>query len=179
MTEHQQAAAPDIKAILAAARRRETTVRVCLAGDLAADADRLTAELARLEDTPRSSLGDASPRAELVAELDTVIELMRANEATFRFRALPVKDFSDLVAAHPSTKDDEAWSSETFPMALVAAACVSPVMSVEDVQELWDVLTFGSRTELWNAAYEACRSDAIQVPTSRAASTTPSSSGAR
>lgn len=176
-----KAGGQDIKKILAAARARETTVAVCLAGDLAAEADRLTAELDRLgdPDAARSSLADVDPRAALVADLDTVIELMRSNEVTFRFRKIPDKEYSDLVAAHPSEDENEAWHPDTFPPALVAAACIDPAMSDEDVAELWDVLPFGSRIQLGNAAYNACRGGAVSIPTSRAVSATPPSSDAR
>jgi len=176
-----KAGGQDIKKILAAARARETTVAVCLAGDLAAEADRLTAELDRLGEpgAARSSLADVDPRAALVADLDTVIELMRSNEVTFRFRKIPDKEYSDLVAAHPSEDEDEAWNADTFPPALVAASCIDPAMSDEDVAELWDVLPFGSRIQLGNAAYNACRGGAVSIPTSRAVSATPPSSDAR
>lgn len=188
-----KAAAKDIKAILAAARRRETVVRVCMAGDLAADADRLTAELdridaelERLDTTPRASLADGGRRAELeqarkgpAAELETVRELMLDAEVEFRFRALPPEEYSSLVAEHPSDNENMAFETKTFAPALVAASCIDPVMGPEDVAELWKVLTFGDRSVLWEAAYQASRSDAIQVPTSRAASVTPSSSDAK
>ena len=176
-----KAGGQDIRKILAAARARETSVSVCLAGDLAADADRLTAELARLGDEPakRTSLADVDPRAELKAELETVIELMRSNEVTFRFRALPEKAYSDLVAAHPSSTEGEAWDTDTFPPALVAASCIDPVMSEEDVAELWDVLPFYTRIQLGNTAFSACRSGVVSIPTLRAASENPSSSGER
>ena len=188
-----KAAAKDIKAILAAARRRETAVRVCMAGDLAADADRLTAELDRIDAelekidaAPRASLADGGRRAELeqarkgpAAELETVRELMLDAEVEFRFRALSPEEYSSLVDEHPSENENMAFETKTFAPALVAASCISPAMSPEDAAELWKVLTYGDRTALWQAAYDASRSDAIQVPTSRVGSVTPSSSGAK
>jgi hypothetical protein len=171
--------APDIKAVLAAARPREVSVRICVAGDLGAEAERIEAELDRLEGVPRSSLGEASGRAALVAELDEVIALMRDAEVEFRFRGIPPKTWSDTVAQHPARNEAEAWNADTLPVDLIAASCISPVMSVEDVQALYDVLPAGARTELWNAAYTASRGGAVQIPTSRAASVNPPSSGTR
>lgn len=84
-----KAAAPDIKAIRAAATRREVAVRICVAGELSADAERLDAELRRLDALTKTSLADGGERARLVEELDAVIALMRENEFEFRFRALP------------------------------------------------------------------------------------------
>lgn len=173
-----KAAAPDIKAIRAAATRREVAVRICVAGELSADAERLDAELRRLDALTKTSLADGSDRARLVEELDAVIALMRENEFEFRFRALPSRDYSDLLAAHPSKKPDELFDAEAFPIALIAASCISPVMTVEDVEGLFDDLPQGGRNALWETAWSANRGE-VRIPSSRAVSATPSLSDAR
>lgn len=176
--ERAAAKVPDIKSILAAATLRETTAVICVAGELAAEAERLDAEITALDAAQRTSLADGGRRAELVQELDTVIALMREHEFEFRFQALPHRAYSDLLARHPSTDSDLIFNAQTFPVALVAASCISPVMELEQAEELFDTISQGGRDALWTAAWSANRGE-VRIPTSRAASVTPSSSGER
>lgn len=163
-----------IEDILAAARPREVEVRLCLAGDLAADADRIAAELDALGSRfAPSSLAETDPRTALESELAEVHTLMRENEATFRFRALGRQAYSDLLAQHPGRPGtDEAWNAETMPPALIAASCIEPEVSPEQFAALDEVLNQRQRSELWSAAY-AAQVGETRVPTSRVASTSP------
>jgi hypothetical protein len=148
--------------IMALAKPREAVVKICVAGDLAAEADRLTVELAVLKDKPGTSLADGAERARVQSELDEVAALMREAEIEYRFRALPRRDRSDLIAAHPGrTGEDEEWNLETFPAALVAACAVEPTMSPSDVDQLFDVLNEDGCARLFNGAWRA-----NQAPTS-------------
>jgi hypothetical protein len=159
--------------VLASARLRETEVRLCLAGDLAADADRLQAELDALGSKfAPSSLAESDPRAALSSELAEVHDLMRENEATFRFRALGKAAYSDLLAAHPARSADEAWNADTLPPALIAACCIEPEVTPEQFAALDEVLNQRQRSELWTAAWSAQVGE-TRVPISRAASTSP------
>jgi hypothetical protein len=174
VTAAKTPAAPGIEAILAAAKPREVVLRLCLAGDLAAEADRLTGELDRLAMFVPSSLSDIDPRTALAADLDKVIEQMRAGEVEFRFRALPRKEFSDLLAKHPPLTDTQAWNAETLQVELVALACVSPAMSLEQADALFDAVNESGRSELFTAAWAANRAE-TRVPFSRAVSVIPPS----
>ena len=178
MTTSKKAAVPaaplsfeDIKAM---ARPRETSVRLCLAGDLAARADQLAEQIEAAGNRPGpTSLADVDPRPALVAELEKVHEAMRPSEVVFRFQALGRTAYSDLLAAHPprpGVADDGAWNNETYPHALIAACCIEPVMTVEQVDQLSEVLNQRGRNELFNAAW-AAQVGETRVPTSRAAST--------
>lgn len=168
-------AARGIEEILAAARPREAEVSLCLAGDLAADADRLAAEIDRIGSVPRTSLADVDPRTALVAELEKVHAKMRANSAVFRFRALSRKDYSDLLAAHQSRDaTKEAWNLDTFPPALIAASCIEPAMTVEQAEDLFSRINQNGRDLLWSAAWRANTGE-VRVPFSLAASPSPSS----
>ena len=162
--------------ILALAKPREASVTVCLAGDLAAEVDRITAELDALEGRPATSLADGAARARLTAELDEVRELMQEAEVTFRFRALEPKDYSDLIAAHPCPGKD--WDPDTLPPDLLARSAVEPKMTLEEAQSLYSVVNDGDRGRLFSAAWRA-NNTAIAIPTSRAASANPSLSDAR
>jgi len=148
--------------VMALAKPREAVVRLCVDGQLAAEADRLAVELAALKDKPGMSLADGEERARIQSELDEVAELMRMAEVEFRFRALPRKERSDLIAAHPKRPgEDEEWNLETFPAALVAACAIEPVMSGAEVDQLFDVLNEDGCARLFNGAWRA-----NQAPTS-------------
>ena len=144
--------------VIALAKAREAVVKLCVDGQLAAEADRLTAELAVLKDKPGVSLADGADRARVQAELDEYAELMRQAEVEFRFRSLPRKERSDLIAKHPprpGKEGEEEWNLETFPSALVAACAIEPVMSLPEVEALFDVLNEDGCARLFNAAWRA------------------------
>jgi hypothetical protein len=163
--------------ILASARLRETEVRLCLSGDLAADADRLQAQLDAMPvRLAAGSLADVDPRTAIEAELAEIHALMRENMATFRFRALGRKAWSDLIAEHPGRTDDERWNADTFGPALVAACAIEPEMTVEDVEAVYEVINADQRADLWAAAYGANVGE-TRVPFSPADSPKTSSSG--
>lgn len=171
MSDTDKPAARSIQDILAAARPRETEVRLCLAGDLAADADRIQAQLDALDGRfVRSSLAETDPRTALESELAEVHDLMRENEVVFRFRALGKLAYSDLLAAHPGRPgEDEAWNNITYPQALIAASCIEPAMTAEQLEALSEVLNQRQRNELFNAAWTAQVGE-TRVPISRAVS---------
>jgi hypothetical protein len=170
----KKAATPrGIEDVLAMARPRQTEVRLCLAGDLAARADQLAERIELLGDrSGASSLADVDPRRALESELDEVHEAMRASEVVFRFRALGRTAYSDLLAAHEPRKgtDDASWNNDTYPHALIAACCIEPVMTVEQVDQLTEVLSQRQRNELFNQAWSAQVGE-TRVPISRAVST--------
>ena len=160
------------------AKAREAEVSIVLAGDLAADADRLTATLDALD--RRRATGapvDDAEYAQLAKEHEEVRELMRSSETPFRFRALPRTEHSALIAAHPGGPD-ENWNLDTYPQALIAASSLNPKMTVEEVEELFDVLNDDQRADLFLAANRA-NTSAVSVPSSRVASVNPPLSGAR
>jgi hypothetical protein len=73
------------------------------------------------------------------------------------------------MAAHPSKDDNEAFDSETFPRALIAASCVDPVMSEEQVAELFEKINQGEVKKLFDAAWDVHNSSEM-VPFSLLAS---------
>ena len=165
--------------ILALAKPREETVTLCLDGSLAADADRLIAQLNEL-DRPgaRSSLADGAQRAKLAGELDDLRELMKLSEVTFRFQALPSKEYSDMLAAHPSSDPNKALDVQGLQPDLIARCAIEPKMSREQVDQLLDRINEWQRDRLFDAAWNA-NNAAVAIPSSRAASASPSLSDAR
>lgn len=161
---------PDISEILKRAKPRERSVTICLAGDEVAEVERLERQMADLSDTWQAdSLASGNPHEKLAKQIKAARDRMKKAEVEFRIRALGAQAWSDLVAAHPSKNKNEAWDPETFPQALLAQCCVDPVMSADQVGELFEVLNEGQRTELCQAAYDV-NAEATSIPFSVSAS---------
>lgn len=160
---------PDIKDILAKAKPREHTVRICLAGDVAAEVERLEAELSAASGWQAESIADQHPGIQIAEQIKAARERMQAAEVEFTFRALGAKAWSDLVAQHPGKSEEEAWDAETLAPALVAASAVDPAMTQAEVDELFDALNFGQRQQLIDAAWQV-NGEATSVPFSLHAS---------
>ena len=162
--------ANSIEDILAEATPRERTVKVCIRGDLAGEAERLQDELSKVsEDWEPTDLTDVHPGRALAEELKALREQIRAAERPFRLRYIGDKPYSDLMAAHPGTDDSEAFDSQTFPRALIAASCVDPVMSEEQVAQLFEKINQGEIKKLFDAAWDVHNSSEM-VPFSLLAS---------
>lgn len=160
---------PDITEILKRARPRERSVTLCLAGDEAAEVERLERQLAELSDTWQpDSLGAKDPSEALAKRIKAARDRMRKSEAEFRFRALGEKTWSDLLAAHPGGKG-QSFDPDTFPKALISAAAIEPAMTPDQVTELFEVLNEGQRQDLWQAAFEV-NTEATSIPFSVSAS---------
>jgi hypothetical protein len=156
--------------ILARAKPREKTVQVCLAGDLAGEAERLQDELARVsEDWEPEDLTDVHPGRAIAEQLKAVHAQVRQAEEPFTFRYIGDRAYSDLVAAHPADNAQELVDSVTFPRALVAASCVQPTMTEEQVIELFEVINEGQIKQLFDAAWDVHNSSEV-IPFSLAAS---------
>ena len=161
---------PTIEDILKRAKPRERTVTVCIRGDLAGEAERLAEELAKVsEDWEPSDLTDVHPAREIAARLKEARDAAREAEVPFKLRYIGDKAYSDLLAAHPSDKDSELFDSVTFPRALIAASAVDPVMTEEQVIELFEVINEGEIKKLFDAAWDVHNSSDM-VPFSLAAS---------
>lgn len=158
----------DIAQILKQAKRREKSIYLCLAGEDIAELDRLERQLAEMGKAWQpDSLAAADPREKLAKQVSALRKKIRAAETEFRFRALGDREWSDLIAAHPSPDADKMWDPETFGPALISACAVDPVMTADQVLELFDVLNGAQRDELWRGAYEV-NTEAPGIPFSLA-----------
>lgn len=159
-----------IEDILAKAKPRERTVMVCIAGDVAGELDRLQDELSRVSsDWEPQDLTDVHPGRALAEQMKALREQARAAEVPFLLRYIGDKAYSDLMAAHPSSDDSQAFDSETFPRALIAASCVDPVMTEEQAAQLFEKINEGEIKKLFDAAWDVHNASDI-VPFSLAAS---------
>lgn len=146
---------PNIADILKQAKPRERTVLVCIRGDLAGETERLSEELTRVnEDWEPSDLTEEHPARAIAAQLKAARDAARAAEVPFTLRYIGDKAYSDLLAAHPAEKDNELFDSVTFPRALIAASCVDPEMTEDQVVELFEVINEGEIKKLFDAAWD-------------------------
>ncbi|GAA0853490.1 hypothetical protein ACFQVD_26455 [Streptosporangium amethystogenes subsp. fukuiense] len=162
--------------IIGQVKRPEKTVPICLAGDMQAEFEDLERDLAIARDKPAEGTlaGGSNPIATTIAQ--KIVELrerMREHTTVFRFRGLPRRAWSDLVAECPPAEGAEESGAdvdwETFAVALVATCAVEPQMSVDEAGQLAEVLTQAQWDSLFTAAYSVNKRD-VDVPFSYAAS---------
>ena len=159
-----------IEDILAEATPRERTVQVCIRGDLAGRMEELQDQLAQTStDWEPSDLSEVHPGRAIAEEMKALREQIKVAERPFTLRYIGDKAYSDLMAAHPSEDDNEAFNSETFPRALIAASCVDPVMSEEQAAQLFEKINEGEIKKLFDAAWDVHNSSEM-VPFSLLAS---------
>ncbi|MFF0864158.1 hypothetical protein ACFYUV_20535 [Nonomuraea sp. NPDC003560] len=173
MTSTTPAAIADI---IGRVKRPEKTVSICLAGDLQAEFEDLERDLQIARDQPADGTlaGGANPMATQIAQqIMELRERMREHTTVFKFRGLPRKEYSDLVAACPPSDEEREKGAdvdwELFPVQLVAACCVSHQMTPEEAGLLADELTDAQWESLYVAAF-AVNKRAVDVPFSFAAS---------
>ena len=152
--------------ILNSAKRREKTVRLCLRGDLVAEFEALEARLADLTIGVGWGNGDDAT-AEVAERLTAIRAEMLEDTVTFTFRALKRIAWDELNAKH--TGENNLLNVDTFMPELVQACLVAPAMTVDDLDELYDVINDGQRIELGNAAWSV-NTEATEVPFSERAS---------
>jgi hypothetical protein len=151
-------------AALAAAKPITKSIGVCLDGDLLAQADRLGEEYlaAQREDLLHRDDGlDYTPQAPAVTErLKALDEMLKAAEVEFVFRSIGRIPWQDLIALHPPTKAHRDlgadFNTDTFPVAAMAACCVSPEdADVEGFELLAGKVTDGQWNRLWATCHAA------------------------
>ena len=139
--------------VIATAKPVERVVAVCVAGELVGEYEQLKVELENLG--PVRTLGggrDTEIRARL-AELEGE---MKARTFDFRFRALPAKAWSDLMAKHPDKAGKRLFDVDAFPPAAIAACCVEPagMDDPEKVAKLLETLSTAQQGDLFDGAWE-------------------------
>lgn len=112
-----------------------------------------------------AQLTDGKPPAELQAELEAATEALRESTITLKFRSIGRKAYDALLLDWPITEEQKkeleaegeappSWNTEEFPVHLIAASCVEPAMTPDQVRELseeWNSVEFAA---LWVAALE-------------------------
>lgn len=172
-------AAPDITTVLAAIKPKRKVVRLCLDGDLLAQLEAVEREL--LHAKVKDSGENRTPQAPRIArEYEDLREQVVAAEVEFVFVAIGRRAWSDLMLAHPPTKQEQEeakqqgmvaqFNAETFPIAAVAASCKQPAgMTVEAVEQLYAQLNDGQWLRLWTEGCLGANITGTDVPFSAAA----------
>lgn len=134
------------------------------------------AELDALLPTLTSDTIDEHPQRILTAERLAEIEAeMESSTIEFRFGSIGHRAWADLLRAHPPTKKQKDadrqldHNPETFVYEAMAASCLDPVMTVDDVRRLEEshMMDVQSWSEMWSACIRANVIDA--APNSLAA----------
>lgn len=104
-------------------------------------------------------------KKKLPMERTVTISLSDDESVTLRFRSIGRRNYDALIGAHPATEQQKAdakatgageppYDADTFAPALVAASCIEPVMTLDQVRELWDEWNTAEVLDLWVAALE-------------------------
>lgn len=155
---------------------------ICLDSRIVLDIDRLTEQLEREkaldEKTNRTALAP-----QIAEQIMALREQAKASEREFVFASIGRRAYSDLIRAHPASAEQEAaaeaslaWNTDTFPPALMAAACVEPT----GTDEAWWTRKYnqwgtGQIGRLW-AACMAAQGGVVDVPKATDASVMTSGS---
>lgn len=173
---------PDIAALLAAARRPERTVELCLRGDLQARLEDLERELQAAHEAENGTLADGAEAYRIAQQIQALRGEMADSTVVFRLRAMTRMAWAELVAAHPPAKDDEVeqalgYHPDSFFPAMIRASTVEPEPTAEQWGKLLDeTLTNRQYNDLIDAGLALNRRP-IDVPFSPAASRTLRASG--
>ena len=167
----------NFKSMLAEAALPETTVQICLRGDLVAEHELAERELEKALVRAVDSLA-GNGAAEIAERIEGLEEQMREHTYDFRLRALRRPQWRALVEAHPPRRGEDneilpqdrmLVNSETFFDAMIRACLVDPDLSDEEWRQLNDALTDKQYDQLSDAAWALNRRE-VDVPFSLAAS---------
>lgn len=165
-------ATPTFASLLAGAKLPESTVPVCLRGDLVAEHEQADRELTALADKPVTKFG-GDGRGQLQQRIRDLETEMAAATYPFRLRALARREWHAFIAEHPPRTANDAdaaigVNTETFFEALIRRCLVDPALDDEAWFRLSEALTDRQFDRLSDAAWALNRRD-VSVPFSPAA----------
>jgi len=167
-----------IRGLVQNARRGERIVPLNLRGDIQLQIEGLERELIKIRDADGElkSLG-GNPEAKALAEqINALIAEAQDSTIDVLLRALPRKEWADLVAKHPSKVDGFEFDKDTIYNEAVPACWVEPELDRETLDKLLDELTQGQWDQLVDSTAWLNRGDQ-RVPFSALASRTLRNSG--
>lgn len=173
----------DVAAILARATRPRRTVKVCLAGEVVAEMERLDEELADLERPANGRLNGPAGAKALRDQLDELRAKAEADTIEIVIQAVSRTRWHEMIAANPPRKladgtvhpaDKMAGVNEdTFYDAIIAACWVAPEIDDATRTALLEQLTDRQFDQVGSAAWAVNRHE-VSIPLSRAGSKTRS-----
>lgn len=156
----------DADELIRGVRLSEAHVPLCLRGDLLASREALERKLAEAHQLDQvNSLASGGAARQVAEELEQLLAEIERNTHLFRFRALPRQEFRALQDKHPPRPDSDVdraigGNMETLQAPLIEACCIDPAMTLQQVEELLDVLSEGQAMELFGCALTLNRSRA-------------------
>lgn len=167
--------AAKIRELVEQQTRPEKVVPLCLRADIQSQIEALELQLIEVRKEVETLAGN--PEAVTITEqIEALIEEAREATVDVTLRALPRKQWSDLVTKYPPKSDeylyDVAMLNEAIP-----ACWVSPEIDDETRDKLLDGLTQGQYDRLAETAQQLNRGD-VNVPFSALATRVRLSSGA-
>jgi hypothetical protein len=159
--------------LLAGARPVSRTVRLCLRGDLIAAREQAERDLlvARVDDERQNRTPEAPAIAERILELEAEADNAAAE---FHICAVGRTRWNGLLDENPATDKDIANDldyGQGFPVAAIAACCVDPAMTVDQVNQLLEVISTRQYMDLWGSVLSV-NMGADDLPKSVAATAT-------
>ena len=148
-------------------------VTIQLDGSLSDNIARLDADLIVARRFDAMSNQAVPSASKIQTELDKLNENALNTETTFVFKSIGHIAYDKLVES-PKHKPTKAQAKEgsnfnplTFPQAIIAASCVQPVMTLEEVEELFVIDSWNNAelTKLFYGALE-CNSETGDTPLS-------------
>jgi hypothetical protein len=148
------------------------TVPLCLAGEMVEQIAQLEQQFA--DAAPPTNIGEASPKRIIAEQIAELQDEMREATVEFQLRAMGARTWAKFWASMPTRAEkesDEAWEERVYPFYadLVSRSCVDPVMSVEQVDELVELIHGGAWSRLANQCI-TLNMGGIDIPNSAAAS---------
>lgn len=158
----------DFADLVAGVKPPEKVVTVLARGDLLAEHEAASEELAAAMKQTRTSLADGGSTRALAQRVADLEGQLAETAVAVRLRAVGRNEFRRLLDDHPA--EGAPFDVESFPAALVAACAVDPVMTVPQAHALADLLSDGQWEALFDAAWTVCREVPDGVPFSVLAS---------
>ena len=160
----------DLNAWITGAKLPERAVTVYGRADLVAEFYELEQQLLALQsgEGVQDDRLTGDPRVPIAQKMDALREQMQSSALTFRFRAL-MKDEVDPIRKAAPRVDGEP-DGDYVAAHWIAAACVHPQVTPEQVQAIRERIGEGQFGALWDTAFSAANDKRVSVPFSLAAS---------
>ena len=117
------------------------TVPIQIDGEVANNIAALRSLHSAARDADR--LVNENPKApKIQKQIDDLVTASLETLVVFTFKSIGRFNYDLLVSEHPPTKEEKKdgadFNAETFPPALIAAACTDPVISPDEAVEMFD-----------------------------------------
>ena len=131
-------------------QNQRRTWRVVLDPNLAEQVAKVQQQLANAAAANDTNPSLVTELPDLEAELERLGTSLEDATATFTFQSLGRRTFEALLDAHPAPEEGMLYDPDSFPQALIAAACVEPTLTLEDVAGYTDEETGQHVDGIWD-----------------------------